>query len=200
MEVCVRVAEDREADETRSVALDAHSVYEGIPSPRDWEKMKRGVSGIVEVASRGTLLVAGVEGRIAGAVVYLPPASPRPDIFEGEWSVTRMLSVSPGYGGQGIGRMLSEECVRRAENDRAGTIALDTGEMMVAARTIYQRLGFEAVREVEPRFGFRYLTRGAGQGGCGDHPRSREPSCEAMDPSCSRLVTSRASCSMRRVL
>lgn len=155
MEVCIRVAEDREADEIRSVALDAHSVYEGIPSRRDWEKMKRGVSGIVEVASRGTLLVAG-------AVVYLPPASPRPDIFEGEWSVTRMLSASPGYGGQGIGRMLSEECVRRAENDRAGTIALDTGEIMLAARTIYRRLGFEAVREVEPRFGFRYWLHSRG--------------------------------------
>ncbi|MGI8650481.1 MAG: hypothetical protein ACR2KW_08905 [Rubrobacter sp.] len=55
------------------------------------------MSSIVKVAAHGTLLVAEVDDEIAGVVVYLPPGSPRPDIFELEWSIIRMLSVSPQY-------------------------------------------------------------------------------------------------------
>lgn len=205
MRVEIRAAEGRDPDEVRSVALTAHSMYEETLSPGDWERMKRGVSSVVEVAAEGTLLVAEVEDEVVGAVVYLPPGSLRPEIFEREWAVVRMLSVSPSYRGQGIGRMLSEECISRAERDGAETIALHTGEMMVAARKIYESLGFEVARDraslrvpVLALFK-RTLNAARNHAGGGGHPRSSATSREAMDRSCSRLVTSRASCSMQMV-
>ncbi len=67
-----------------------------------------------------------------------------------------MLSVDPEHRGRGLGRLLSEECMARARRDGAGKVALHTGEQMVAARRLYGKMGFEVLREIEPRFGFRY--------------------------------------------
>lgn len=152
----IRLARNHDSDEVRAVALSAHAIYREILSPEEWERMRQGVSKIRKAAIDGTLLVAELEDKVVGAVVYLPPGSPKPDIFRHEWAIIRMLSVSPEHQGMGIGRALSEECIRRAEVDGAEKIALHTGEMMVAAGKIYESLGFEVVREIEPRFGFRY--------------------------------------------
>jgi ribosomal protein S18 acetylase RimI-like enzyme len=58
--------------------------------------------------------------------------------------------------GRGLGRLLSEECLARARDDGAERVALHTGEQMVAARRLYERMGLEVLKEIDPRFGFRY--------------------------------------------
>jgi GNAT superfamily N-acetyltransferase len=52
------------------------------------------------------------------------------------------LYVVPGRRGQGIGRALMEETMRVARAEGADTMELGTGEADVAARALYERLGF----------------------------------------------------------
>ncbi|WP_240432635.1 GNAT family N-acetyltransferase [Rubrobacter indicoceani] len=152
----IRAADEHDKEKARDVALAAHAGYREMLSPDNWKKMREGVCGIAEVAAEGTLLVAETNGEVVGAVVYLPPDAPKPEIFRRGWAIIRILSVSPGHRGLGTGRRLVERCIRRAKEDGAERIALHSGEMMVTARSIYDRLGFEVVREIEPRFGSRY--------------------------------------------
>ncbi|NJM27443.1 MAG: GNAT family N-acetyltransferase [Pseudanabaena sp. RU_4_16] len=58
--------------------------------------------------------------------------------------------------GQGIGQQLSLACIHRAKQDRAEAIALHTSELMIDARRIYERLGFQQDIELPHRLGIKY--------------------------------------------
>jgi ribosomal protein S18 acetylase RimI-like enzyme len=67
-----------------------------------------------------------------------------------------MLVVSPRLRGLGVGRALTDECIRRARRDQAPLIALHTSPIMSVALPMYLRLGFTFVKEVSDIFGVPY--------------------------------------------
>ena len=69
-----------------------------------------------------------------------------------------MLVVDPAARGQGIGRQLTEECLRRAERDQASVIALHTTPIMTVALPMYQRMGFARVRDAPDILGVPYAV------------------------------------------
>ena len=93
--------------------------------------------------------------RIAGMAFLVPNGNPT-EIYDKDWCYIRMVSVDPGCSGMGIGRRLTELCIKQARKNGETTIALHTSEMMAAARHIYEKLGFRILKEIEPRFGKRY--------------------------------------------
>jgi len=54
---------------------------------------------------------------------------------------------------RGLGRALTEQCIRFARQAGYGSITLWTQSILVAARAIYQRAGFRRVKE-EPHHSF----------------------------------------------
>jgi ribosomal protein S18 acetylase RimI-like enzyme len=106
---------------------------------------------IRDVRSRladSTLIVAEDGGRIIGAVTYYADGSKEPN---GRWpsscAVIRLLAVHPDARGRGIGRRLTEECVRRARTAGGPTLGLHTTHLMTIARAMYERMGFVRVPE-----------------------------------------------------
>jgi ribosomal protein S18 acetylase RimI-like enzyme len=59
--------------------------------------------------------------------------------------------VAPEARGRGIGRLLTEECIRRARAGGRTAVGLHTTEFMAVARSMYERMGFVRV----PRYDFR---------------------------------------------
>ncbi len=78
------------------------------------------------------------------------------DVFEKEWAYIRFVSVNPNYGGQGIGRKLTEMCIDLAKKNNEKIIALHTSEMMNTARHIYESYGFKILKEIDTRLGKKY--------------------------------------------
>ena len=143
-----------DADEVNAVARSAFAQYEGIY--KDWDILIRGVGAMASLAEQGEIIVAE-DHRVVGAVCYCPPASaPRAAFFEREWPIIRMLVVDPNARGQGIGRKLTEECIRRAAREEANLIALHTSPAMQTALAMYVRMGFTLTRRVPDRFGVPY--------------------------------------------
>lgn len=138
-----------------AVALAAFGQYEGIYS--DWEALTRGVGSMASLAEGAEIIVAEAEGQLIGAVAYCPPGStPRADFFRPEWPIIRMLVVDPRARGNGVGRKLTDECIRLAMRDGASQISLHTSPAMAVALTMYLKMGFQLIREVPARFGVPY--------------------------------------------
>ena len=83
---------------------------------------------------RGTLLVAHIDGGIAGCVGLRP--------LDGGIGEMKRLYVRPAYRSSGLGRQLVEAVVRSARQAGYRELRLDTLPSMASAQALYRRLGF----------------------------------------------------------
>lgn len=94
--------------------------------------------------------VVSVENRIVGAVTFVPDAAADGHPWPPGGAVLRFLAVDPEARGHHFGEMLTLLCIDKARAAGSSFLALHTAPMMVAARRIYERLGF--VRSPEHDF------------------------------------------------
>jgi len=147
---------DDDAEAVAHVALAAFAQFEQDFS--DWPLFTTNVAKMPELAKTGEIIVAEDSDQIVGAVAYIGPQAPKPAFFDPAWPVIRMLVVDPAARGKGIGRQLTEECLRRAERDQAPVIALHTTPIMTVALPMYLRMGFARVREAPDILGVPYAV------------------------------------------
>ena len=133
----------------------------------DWDGAAEHLARAAELAGVGDVVVACAESRpetgletvveaVVGVVTYLGPQSRGTRSATPEWAAIRMLAVDPAYRGWGIGRALTEECLRRARRDGAAVVALHTSALMRVALPMYIRMGFELFYQVPPGRGEPY--------------------------------------------
>lgn len=150
----LRAYEPTDAAAVNEVALAAFEELRGHYS--DWPKLSRYIAKTSVLADTGEMMVATVQSNVAGAVTYVGPGKEKLDFFPVEWPILRMLVVAPAYRGLGIGRALTDDCIRRARRDNASVIALHTTPIMNIALPMYERMGFVYERETAPILGVPY--------------------------------------------
>jgi ribosomal protein S18 acetylase RimI-like enzyme len=111
------------------------------PSPM-WTMYEADVRNVRGRLADSTLIVAERHGRILGAVTYYPDASKDDHGWPASYAYVRLLAVAPDARGLGIGRLLTEECARRARAAGCAALALHTTTLMTVARAMYERMGF----------------------------------------------------------
>lgn len=92
-------------------------------------------------APRGALLLAEVEGAIAGCCALRPlDNADYPNASE-----MKRLFVRKAFRGFGLGRELAEAILDRARQSGYACVLLDTLDAMESARALYADLGFEEI-------------------------------------------------------
>lgn len=122
----------------------------------DWPGFQSKIASLSALAEVGEIIVAELRGRIVGAVAYIGPTKPKSVFFRPEWPIMRMLVVAPSARGHGIGRVLAQECLKRANRDGASVFALHTSEIMQVALPMYQRMGFKRWSSAPTIYGVMY--------------------------------------------
>ncbi len=132
----------------------------------DWPAMAASVGTMSALAEQGEIVVAEIAGTIAGAVAYISAHRRKAEYFDQTWPIIRMLVVDPPRRGAGLGRALSEECMRRARRDGSALIALHTSPIMSVALAMYLRMGFELQYKAPPIYGVPYAVYLKRPGAC----------------------------------
>ncbi|XP_067389673.1 N-acetyltransferase family 8 member 3-like [Emydura macquarii macquarii] len=105
-------------------------------------------------AADSCLWVAESDGAAVGMVAAVLPEDPSQ---RGSALELKRMSVAREYRGQGIARALSMTVIRFAQERGYSTVVLATSMVQFAAQHLYERLGFQKVRERSPSALARFL-------------------------------------------
>lgn len=166
----IRNADPSEFEEIGQLMVSVYSQLDGFPKQSEQPDYFRALAdvGAFTLKPETALLVAvSAENKVAGALVYFDNmmyyGSGGTAINEKNASGFRLLAVDPSFRGQGIGKMLAEECVRRAKERKHQYLIIHTTQAMEAAWHMYENMGFKRSSDLDfkqqnfPVFGFRLL-------------------------------------------
>lgn len=145
---------DARPDERAAVAaltLRGYAELAEVMAPGAWAGLDGAVRGALAFDAPAERIVAELDGALVGSVVLFPPAV---DAYGGlaaraPWPELRLLAVAPEARGLGLGRMLVEECIRRARRMGAAELGLHTSRSMPVAVAMYERMGFVRAPEYD---------------------------------------------------
>jgi len=159
--IIVRDVRAAELDATGDLMVAAYLEFTPPNAPSQWQHYLDDIRAVRRRLADATLIVAEDAGRIVGAVTYYADGSKESaGGWPPSWAVFRLLAVHPAARGRGIGRLLVEECIRRARAAGAAAVGLHTTHLMNVARAMYERMGFVRVpdRDFFPVPDFRVMA------------------------------------------
>ena len=142
--ITVRDARPEDAAAIERLVVEAYADYEQVMDPGAWRGLDGAVRAALASGAPAERLVCERDGRLVGSVMLYPPAVSAYGGLAGRapWPELRLLAVARGERGTGVGRLLVEECIRRARAAGARELGLHTSRSMTVARALYERMGF----------------------------------------------------------
>lgn len=164
----IRNARPDEFVEIGQLMVQVYSQLEGFPKPNEqpaYYKMLANIGALTQKPGVELLVAVSQDGKIAGGVVYFSDmqyyGSGGTATHEKKASGFRLLAVDPAARGQGIGKLLSKECISKARVLQQDHVVIHSTRAMQVAWKMYEKLGFERAEDLDfkqeklPVFGFR---------------------------------------------
>ncbi len=167
----IRKAGPLEFEEVGKLMVRVYSQLEGFPNESEqpeYYKMLLKIGDITKKPQTELLVAVSSKGQIAGGVVYFNEmqyyGSGGTATKEKNASGFRLLAVDPSARGGGIGKLLTNTCIRKARDQNAQVI-IHTTKAMQTAWDMYEGLGFKRSKDLDFMqgellvFGFRLLLK-----------------------------------------
>ena len=166
----VRNAKPSEFAEIGKLMIEVYSRLEGFPNRTeqpDYYSMLANVGAMTLRPQTELLVAVSPEDKIAGAVVYFGDmkyyGSGGTATSEQHSAGFRLLAVNPEYQRQGIGKLLTFECIGKAKIQQRAQMIIHTTMAMQTAWKMYEKIGFKRSEDLDfiqgelPVCGFRLL-------------------------------------------
>jgi len=166
----VRTALPAEFEEIGKLMVTVYAQLQGFPSPAEQPAYYEMLAHIGEFTKKpGTELLAAVSpnNTIGGAVVYFSDmkyyGSGGSASEEQDAAAFRLLAVRDEARGQGIGKLLTTECISRARAQKVKQVIIHSTMAMQTAWKMYENLGFKRSSDLDfmqgslAVYGFRLL-------------------------------------------
>lgn len=147
--VHVRPAGPEDHATIRKVVRAAYVQYVTDVPPELWEVYLADLLDLDRHARAGQLLVALVDGQVAGYAAFYPDAAAQGVGWPARWASGRGLAVSPAARGHGVANALVAEIERLARAAGSPVFAFHTSEFMSTAVALYERLGYRRAPEFD---------------------------------------------------
>ena len=158
MEYKYRIGTIEDKEKLRKLGLISYRQFKKVLTEENWNKMNAFLTAedsYLDLLSKSKCFICETNYEIIGMAFLVSKGNPT-DIFRRDWCYIRMVGVNPEYGGKGIGKKLTQMCIDSARETKEKIIALHTSEFMDVARHIYESIGFEQTKELEPLYGKKY--------------------------------------------
>jgi len=167
-EYTIRNANPSEFGEIGKLMVLVYSQLEGFPNKSEqpaYYQMLANIGELTKKPKTELLVAVSSSGKMAGGVVYFSDmafyGSGGTATKEKNASGFRLLAVDPSTRGNGIGKLLTEECIRKARIHKNSQVVIHTTNSMQVAWKMYEKLGFKRSEDLDfmqeelPVFGFR---------------------------------------------
>ncbi|HEY0744109.1 MAG TPA: GNAT family N-acetyltransferase [Chryseosolibacter sp.] len=167
-QISIRTAQPSEYAHIGQLMVKAYSQLEGFITPAEHPGYYNMMANIGDLtAKHGTEIIAAMaSGKIVGAVVYFNNmehyGSGGTATKEKNSAGFRFLAVAEEARGQGIGKLLTLECIRKTKEQNLKQLIIHTTLAMQDAWRMYERIGFKRSTDLDfmqgemKVFGFRY--------------------------------------------
>lgn len=152
----VRNAKPDEFLEIGKLMVEVYSQLEGFPKLTDQPEYYKLLANVGELTrTPGTELLVAVSGeaKIEGAVVYFNDmknyGSGGKAPSEEHAAGFRLLAVNPEVSRQGIGKLLTRECINKARTKKLSQLIIHTTMAMQTAWKMYEKLGFKRSEDLD---------------------------------------------------
>ncbi len=145
-----------------------YSQLEGFPTESEqpaYYKMLLNIGEFTNKPNTELLIAVSSDDKIVGGVVYFSDmkyyGSGGKATMEKNAAGFRLLAVDPSARGLGIGKLLSNECIRKANVAKLSQVIIHSTKAMQTAWKMYETLGFERSADLDfmqeklPVYGFR---------------------------------------------
>jgi len=148
--------------------VEVYSQLDGFPKPSEQPNYYNMLANIGEFTTKPDteLLVAVTnDEKLLGGVVYFSDmkhyGSGGTATAELNTAGFRLLAVDPSARGLGVGKLLTNECIRKAKDKKLKQVVIHSTLAMQTAWKMYENLGFKRSEDLDftqgelPVFGFR---------------------------------------------
>ena len=167
----IRNAFSSEFEEIGKLLIHVYSQLDGFPKEKDqpnYYKMLANIGDFTNHPETELLVAVDANNVILGAVVYFNDMK-----YYGSGGIAtqeqnaagfRLLGVDTNARGKGIGKLLTEECIKKASENKRNQVIIHSTLAMKTAWQMYENLGFKRSEDLDfmqgelAVFGFRLKT------------------------------------------
>lgn len=146
-----RKAKKSDFDQLKSLGIESYSEFSKVLTRENWNTMNSFLESdenLTNLINQSIVFVCETKFKIVG-MIYLVPSGNPTELFQEDWSYIRFLGVNTKFRGNGIGKKLTDLCMKYAKENNEQYIALHTSEFMDSARAIYEKRGFRKTKEIQ---------------------------------------------------